>query len=573
MKNISPFVILFGIALSLCHSFSVCAQAPVGNFYNKASTLFEQKEYTSAIVFYELALQNVPQHPKALLNLGLSNYYLDKYHAAIKAFDQLIQLKDNDLIAVEYRANAYIALEEYESAIKDYNKIIDIAPGSIPFVNRANAKLAIEDFDAAMLDFNQALKYDARDSEALAGKADIYYQKGHYEKARDFYTQSISIYNLDASVYNNRANTFQMLQLMQEALSDYNQAIALEESSASYTNRGKYHLRTEAYDEAALDCIQASLLDFQNADAYHCAGLARLSQNKLEDAFENFDKAVELEPDWAIAMSDLGWIKLKLGNYTEAYIDLQRASELDPHNTDISERLRNCQKTMEENGLHELPIAEAEEDEAFENEILSVDNTRPVDDLVPRSYNRQQLRIATIMTPQFAKKPQANTREVLTAKGGTPLSYSIPQRIPRKKKTRVALFEEAVAQNKAKDYQLAVANFNQILMDNIADYEAYNGRGIALYGLGEVQAAMNDFNRAIALQPNFMEALYNRGRSHYFQGKIAEAIEDFSLVIQYQPQFANAYRWRSKCYAYLNYSDASVMDYRQCKELSPTICK
>ncbi|MFK8102898.1 MAG: tetratricopeptide repeat protein [Saprospiraceae bacterium] len=568
MKYLHTLTTCLGLAICLGLTNPIFAQAPPAALYQKATDLFKAKEFAAASVFYELVLHSDPKHDQALRYLGISHYELDKFNAAITVFEQLLQLKTNDLEAREYRANAYVALGAYAKAILDYDHIIAVAPGSIPYVNRARANFAVENFELAQADFNQALQFDEKDSEALAGKADIYYEKGQYEKALDFYSQSIAAYQLDPSVYNNRANTYSMLQLTTEALQDYNQALRLEESSTGLTNRGKYYLQIKNYDEAALDCIEASLLDFNNPDAYHCAGVARQAQGQLEDALENFEKAVALAPDWATAISDLGLVKFELGDYLGAYQAQQRALSLTPNDTRFATRWQDCQKMIEQHGLDGKATMELEEDEAIETEIISaeVPAVKAKDELTPRSFNRKDLRIATILTPQFAKRPaKMATRDVLTARG-IPASYTAP--MPSVQKSRAVRFEAAVKYNKVKNYTLAIEEFDAILSENPSDHEAYNGRGIALYGNGEAAAAIDDFNHAIAVYPDFVEAYYNRGRTQYMQGKVAAAIDDFSWVVQHRPDFANAYRWRGKCYEQMNYVNPSVMDFQRYRQFS-----
>ncbi len=568
MKYLHTLTCCFGLTICLGIANPIFAQAPPAALYQKATDLFEEKEFAAASVFYELILNHDPQNDKALRYLGISHYELAKFNAAITTFDQLLLLKANDLEAREYRANAYVALGAYAKAILDYDHIIAVAPGTIPYVNRARAHFAIENFELAQADFNQALQFDAKDSEALAGKADIYYEKGQYEKALDFYAQSIAAYRLDPSVYNNRANTYSMLQMTPEALQDYNQALTLEESSTGLTNRGKYYLQIKNYDEAALDCIEASLLDFNNPDAYHCAGAARQAQGQLKDALENFEKAVALAPDWATAISDLGLVKSKLGDYLGAYQAQQRALSLAPHNALFATRWQDCKKMIAQHGLDNQPTTELEDDEAIETEIIAAEapKAKEKDELTPRSFNRKDLRIATILTPQFAKRPEkVTTRDVLTARG-VPASYDV--QMPRVQQSRAIRFQAAVKYNKTKNYTLAIEAFNAILSENPSDHEAYNGRGIALYGNGEAEAAIDDFNHAIAVHPNFVEAYYNRGRTQYMQGKVAAAIDDFSWVIQHRPDFANAYRWRGKCYEQMNYVNPSVMDFQRYRQFS-----
>jgi tetratricopeptide (TPR) repeat protein len=68
---------------------------------------------------------------------------------------------------------------------------------------------------------------------------------------------------------------------------------------------------------------------------------------------------------------------------------------------------------------------------------------------------------------------------------------------------------------------------------NCAD--AYNGRGLLAYELGELKAACDDFNRALRLNPKFAAAYANRGQSYRSKGQIRRALDDLDLAILLAP--------------------------------------
>jgi tetratricopeptide (TPR) repeat protein len=65
---------------------------------------------------------------------------LKQYEAAIVDYNKVIQLDPDEPAAYNNRANVYGHLEQYESAIADFNKAIEIDPNNAnPYNNRGNA--------------------------------------------------------------------------------------------------------------------------------------------------------------------------------------------------------------------------------------------------------------------------------------------------------------------------------------------------------------------------------------------------------------------------------------------------
>ena len=67
-----------------------------------------------------------------------------------------------------------------------------------------------------------------------------------------------------------------------------------------------------------------------------------------EEAIEDFDKAIKLNPDYVDAYNNRGFTKENLGLYEEAFKDYKKALELDPNNKYAMSNIENLKK---EHGL------------------------------------------------------------------------------------------------------------------------------------------------------------------------------------------------------------------------------
>lgn len=77
--------------------------------------------------------------------------------------------------------------------------------------------------------------------------------------------------------------------------------------SRLYTEKGsELLLRYSKFDEAEETLTQAIKYDKNNVEAYYYRGCAKMNAKKYQEAVSDFEKAIELKPDYADAYFNLG---------------------------------------------------------------------------------------------------------------------------------------------------------------------------------------------------------------------------------------------------------------------------
>jgi tetratricopeptide (TPR) repeat protein len=141
------------------------------------------------------------------------------------------QLKSRDAEVYNNRGFAYCEIGQYDQAISDFSKAIEINPRLAPaYNNRGAAYLYTAQYDQAVSDLSKALEIDPRLAHA----------------------------------YNNRGWAYIKMEQYDEAVSDFNKTIEIDPRLAEvYFYRAIVYSLLEEYDKALLDAIKAQKLGYQ----------------------------------------------------------------------------------------------------------------------------------------------------------------------------------------------------------------------------------------------------------------------------------------------------------------------
>jgi tetratricopeptide (TPR) repeat protein len=139
-----------------------------------------------------------------------------------------------------------------------------------------------------------------------------------------------------------------------------------------------------------------------------------------------------------------------------------------------------------------------------------------------------------------------------------------PQLITREEADAAkAAGEQAIAD---KDYEKAFAAYTKLLQFGSQDFYnrgldvlmAYTGRGQALAGMQEYEAAIEEFKLATDQSPNFTPALIARGQMFLEAGAVGDALADFQAAVKYDRGNVQAQFGLGKAYIMAGYAEQSI---------------
>lgn len=349
-----------------------------------AGVFNELKKYVESINLLENKIEKEINSPRIYYLLAEAYYYYPDFNKAKENFSKVVE--------TIFDTSSYLHLAEIEKqsgstekALEYYNKIIENDPVNTFAYEYAGRLLYDKD------KFNEALTYFKKLADLMPQSADAfnlmgncYYEMNEYANAKSIYYKAVelnpafyhSIYNLGLTAQNmtmpeEAANYFKktielnadyvpayqklsevFIQLNQpgDAIELLNTLAAKQPSALNYAAVGNAYVDYKKdYIKAKEYAMLAVETDGKSDAGYTLAGIADYNLEKKEDAYKDFFKAVECNPQNAYAYNAIGLIKIDEGNYEDALGYFETAIKLDPDFTDAYNNLGHCYFNMNPN--------------------------------------------------------------------------------------------------------------------------------------------------------------------------------------------------------------------------------
>jgi tetratricopeptide (TPR) repeat protein len=130
--------------------------------------------------------------------------------------------------------------------------------------NRGFAYCQIGQYDQAILDFSKAIEINPRLAHAYNNRGAAYLYKAQYDRAILDLSKAIEINPRLAHAYNNRGWAYIKMWQYDQAISDFNKTIEIDPRFVeAYFHRAIVYFLIEEYDKSLLDVIKAQKLGYQ----------------------------------------------------------------------------------------------------------------------------------------------------------------------------------------------------------------------------------------------------------------------------------------------------------------------
>ncbi len=302
-----------------------------------------------------------------------------------------------------------------------------------------------------------------------------------------------------------------------------------------YCNRGRAFYQLSEYQQAFKDFDCALELDPNSAGAYNGRGSVYWKLKEYQQALNAYNRAIELDPATIGTYDSRGWILYLLGEYQQALKDFDHVLGLDPDFRDAYRGRGHVCRALKDYQLALTPLNR------------SLERT-------PESSRLYAFRGWTHW--DFGEYQQA--------------LEDFDRSIVLDPHWAVSHHGRGMALGSLKEYQQALEAYDRLHELDPNNFSAHYGRGMALAGLKQYQQALEALDRAIELRPGSEDAYRERGHIYRELREYQRSLEEYDRYVKvafFQSRFA----YFQRGYAYLWVKDVgrATSDFTRSWELGP----
>ncbi|MFM8924622.1 MAG: tetratricopeptide repeat protein, partial [Microcystis panniformis] len=276
----------------------------------------QQQEIIQAIT--GVIVPNTNAKADIWIERGGQLWRLFRFEEAIKAFDEAIKQNESDNVYLAWygKGLALGYLGKYQTAMEAFQQAINTLP----------KREDLKKFHSSILQRQSVVYSYLGDFSTSAGRERE--ARENYEQALSVINQAISLVPNNPNHYNEKSSVLSRLKRYDEGLAAITQAIDLAPRAVWYGNRGNLYREQQKYKLALDDYNKAIELNPNFAMAYNNRGNLYYNQQKYELALADFNKAIELNRNLAEAYLVRGALYYDLGKYELALADFSKAIEI-----------------------------------------------------------------------------------------------------------------------------------------------------------------------------------------------------------------------------------------------------
>ena len=277
--------------------------------------LHEAARYREAVPLFREAIRQRPDHVEPYYSLAVTLYSgLGQSREALEVLERAVARGAGEAEVFHLLGAVRLSLNDAERAIGDLERALQLASGDWKIWNRLGvAHLRLQDISAAAKAFEQAVAAAPYASYPWAHLARLYDRLGRPGHARAARRQ------------------FDHWRPLQDRLDRYRDGLrALPDDPELHFLAGRTYLMQQRGSEARAAFERALELDPGYAMAHHGLGGAHHQQGRLDRAIAEYERAIALDTTLFTALNDLGRACYQRGDQQRAVEVLERAVSLRP---------------------------------------------------------------------------------------------------------------------------------------------------------------------------------------------------------------------------------------------------
>ena len=306
-----------------------------------------------------------------------------------------------------------------------------------------------------------------------------------------------------------------------------------------YNNLGHAFLRKGQVDEALEQFQKALGIYPRYVEARSNLGAALFQKGRVDEAVAQFKRTLEINPKYAQANYNLGLALFQKGRMEDAIAQFKKAVKINPYYPEAHNNLGHAllQKGQLDEALDQFENAleiNPHYVDAYSNLGTTLFQKGQVDDAI--AQYRKALRI----NPNYVNA-HYNLGNALFQKGQLDEAIAQFQNVVEMSPNYVdAHYNLGNALYKRGQSDEAIGQFQKALSINPNYVDARSNLGVVLSQKGQLNEAVAQFQKAVEINPNSYKIRYNLGQALFENGQLDKAITQFQEVLRLKPDLTTA---------------------------------
>ena len=410
--------------------------------------LIQDKDYYSALVYFQEARKLQPTLVAALIGLGRCYYELQRDSEALAVYQSLSEPQANDWEVQFILGRIYLESGKFAEAVDVFTKAHQLKPDDLDTTsNLALALTRVGRHNEAITFLTQVIALRRFVPQDFYNLGEAYANAGDWLKAADAFK---GVGGIDPEPYSLSGIMLYNADKLDQALETFNKVKQLD--------------------------LNASHAE----SSYYMADIFRRLGN-LQEALGNYNRVLTVQPDNVDALVQVAYICFKLSQFGDAERHYLKLAKLDPTNPALSN----------------LAALQSKENE------FKKDTNRPTPGITLLEVARAN--------PNNGETHINLGAQYITEASYPEAIKVLEQAVTLLPNSAAAHFNLGLAQLRSGDYQGAIASNQRALQLKPAWPEAYNDLGFGYASLKRWNEAAQAYSEAINLNTNYKGAIFNLG--------------------------------------------------------------
>jgi len=416
---------------------------------------------------------------------------------------------------------------------------INFSKPTIYYYNTSKDNYHAKHFNKALVNIIIYIKLAPNNPKAYILKGKIYLNLNQFEKSLLSFLRSEKLGENSIDLLYGLARSYKQLHQYDLALKYYKEALAKEPNEKSYYLLAKCYYAMGKKEYAIEIYNKAIELNPNYAEAYFNKGVCLSNLNFKSEAIDMYNKTIELNPNFIDAYFQRGYCFYNLKKYQKAMVEMNKVLELDPNYYQAFYEKGFCFQKMKryEEAIIELSKA-IEQNRYFEKAYFQ------------RGYCCELIKDYSSAIKDYKKVIELNKHNYmvyyrlglcyLSKNNLTHALEMFEEAIKLNRANYDAYYYKGICQRYLKFYEDAIITFNLFLVcfiknKSITDEQianVYYNKGRCLLSLGRYNEAIQMFTNYLKKNKNSYEVYFKRAVCYYNTHKYKKAVYDLSYLIQ-----------------------------------------